>query len=126
MAKNKKWGVVPYREKKDGTIDVLVVSTAKDNWVLPKGNLIKRIGRKKTALREAFEEAGVLGKITDEEGEIFEGKNETLHLYPMKVKKLLAVWPEQTRRKRRWIKLEKAGHWIKRKSMQKAVLELKT
>ncbi len=98
MAINKKWGVVPYREKGDGTVDVLVVSTAKDNWVLHKGNLIKRIGKKRTALREAFEEAGVLVKITDEEGEVFEGKEETLHLYPMKVKTLLAVWPEQTRR----------------------------
>jgi len=126
MAKNKKWGVVPYREKEDGTIDILVVSTAKDNWILPKGNLIKRIGKKRTALREAFEEAGVLGKITDKKGETYEGKEETLHLYPMKVKTLLAVWPEQTKRKRRWIRPEKAGRWIKRKSMQRAVLALKT
>tara|TARA_A100001037_G_scaffold292326_1_gene307522 strand:- start:237 stop:617 length:381 start_codon:yes stop_codon:yes gene_type:complete len=126
MAKNKKWGVVPYREKEDGTIDVLVVSTAKDNWVLPKGNLIKRIGKRKTALREAFEEAGALGKITDEDGEVFEDKDETLHLYPMKVSKLMAVWPEQTKRKRKWIKPRKAGRWIKRKSMQRAVFELKT
>ena len=30
---------------------------------LPKGNLIPRLGKKRTALEEAYEEAGVLGEI---------------------------------------------------------------
>ena len=124
MAKNKKWGVVPYRKKADGTVEVLVVTTDNDNWVLPKGNLIKRIGRKKTALREALEEAGAIGEIVEPGATTYKGKDEVLHLYPMQVNKLLAVWPEQSRRKRKWIKAKKANRMIKRKSMQKAVADL--
>jgi len=124
MAKNKKWGVVPYRKKADGTVEVLVVTTDNDNWVLPKGNLIKRIGRKKTALREAFEEAGAVGEIVDTNGTIYKGKDETLHLYPMHVSKLLPRWPEESRRKRKWVKAKKARRMLKRKSMQKAVKAL--
>ena len=124
MAKNKKWGVVPYRKKADGTVEVLVVTTDNDNWVLPKGNLIKRIGRKKTALREAFEEAGAVGEIVDRSGTTYKGKEETLHLYPMQVSKLLSKRPEKSRRKRKWIKASKAKRLLKRKSMQKAVKAL--
>ena len=53
MAKNK-WGVVPYRKKK-GKVEVLVITTRNDNWGLPKGNFIKKLGARRTALREAFD-----------------------------------------------------------------------
>ena len=58
MAK-KKWGVVPYRMRK-GFVEVLLITTHNDNWALPKGNLVKKLGAKRTALLEAYEEAGVL------------------------------------------------------------------
>ena len=52
MAK-KKWGVVPYRMR-NGFVEVLLITTHNDNWALPKGNLVKKLGTKRTALLEAY------------------------------------------------------------------------
>ena len=64
MDKVIKTGVVASREK-NGQTEVLLVSTKSNGWGVPKGNLMPELGKKKTALEEAYEEAGVLGKIDD-------------------------------------------------------------
>jgi 8-oxo-dGTP pyrophosphatase MutT (NUDIX family) len=60
---NSKWGVIPYRTNSSGKIEVLVISTKRKNWSLPKGNLMKRIGPARTAQLEAYEEAGIEGAL---------------------------------------------------------------
>ena len=36
-------------------VEVLLITTRNDNWALPKGNLVKKLGTKRTALLEAYE-----------------------------------------------------------------------
>ena len=55
-----KWGVIPFRGTGNENIEFLIVSTKNGNWGLPKGNLMKKLGSKGTALQEAYEEAGII------------------------------------------------------------------
>ena len=64
MEKTIKTGVVATRER-NGRTEVLLISTKNNGWGVPKGNLMPELGKKKTALEEAYEEAGVLGEIVD-------------------------------------------------------------
>lgn len=122
MAK-KKWGVVPYRTR-NGKVEVLVITTRNSNWGLPKGNLIKRLGARRTALMEAYEEAGILGNI-EGRGETFgEGQTQVLHFYPMEVCKELDRWPEKEQRRRRWVSPIEAQRLLKHKTHRKAVASL--
>lgn len=111
----------------NGTHDkVLMISSTKhkDKWVLPKGgveidecdNFIK------SALRETWEEAGVIGKILKKlpivqdhraaGGEIegqFIPKSE-YHFYEMVIGELASEWPEMELRQRKWCSYNEAKH----------------
>ena len=122
MAK-KKWGVVPYRMR-NGFVEVLLITTQNDNWALPKGNLVKKLGAKRTALLEAYEEAGVLGSLKGQ-GKVFgKGRARTIHFYPMEVEEELKVWPEKNKRLRRWVSPAEAQRILKHKKHRKAVAKL--
>jgi 8-oxo-dGTP pyrophosphatase MutT (NUDIX family) len=119
MAK-KKWGVVPYRIV-NGKVEVLIISTRNDNWGLPKGNLIKKIGGKGTASQEAYEEAGIVGYI-DGKGESFKkGGAEIFHFYPMMVWEEFNNWPEKEHRSRMWVSPNDARKMLNCKAHRKAV-----
>ena len=111
MEKRIKTGVVATREK-NGRTEVLLVSTKNKGWGVPKGNLMPELGKKKTALEEAYEEAGVLGEITDNRKATIEHPDWTLDLYPMKISKLLKKWPEMDWREREWVPLKKIEKWL--------------
>jgi len=55
-----------YRDGKNGIEILLVTSRGKGNWILPKGWPKKKISSAQTALEEAFEEAGIRGKVREE------------------------------------------------------------
>ena len=109
-----KLGVIPYRESGDGCFDILIVTTLRGKWALPKGNLIKRLGPTRTAQLEAYEEAGISGKIIDQPFSFQRQKKEFTY-YPFKVCKVFKDWPESSLRTRRWISLEDAEDYIHRK-----------
>ena len=45
---------------------MLVTSTAGDAWIFPKGNIAKGMDTLKSAAKEAYEEAGVLGECRND------------------------------------------------------------
>ena len=100
-------GVFPYTE--DGKV-VLIKTRDGDYWIFPKGHVEK--GRKDRAVAEdeAFEEAGILGKI-ESDSLCFKtmcSKSKQLCLYPMRVKKVLSKWPERDERERVIVSVAKA------------------
>ena len=62
----KKWGVIPFRGTDRENLEFMIVSTKGGKWGLPKGNLMNKLGPRRTALQEAYEEAGILGTIVDQ------------------------------------------------------------
>jgi len=118
-----KWGVIPFRISDSGNIEVLMISTRHKNWSLPKGNLIKNLGPQRTALLEAYEEAGIDGKLQTKPILCTIGRSH-IYLFPMEVIKLYEAWPESSFRKRKWIKLHKASCMLHRRGMRNAVKKL--
>jgi 8-oxo-dGTP pyrophosphatase MutT (NUDIX family) len=104
MPIKKQYGVIPYFHKSDKLKIILITSRKSRQWIVPKGDLFPHKSKSDAALREAFEEAGVLGQI-DKSIELklsitSGGEQIQLILYPMKVKTKLDNWPEKKQRKR--------------------------
>ena len=120
MARVTKWGVIPYRFLKKGGLEVLLITTKSKKWGLPKGNMIRKLGPSRTALVEAYEEAGIAGKVSKEMIQCMH-KNTCLYLYPMLVTKVYSNWPEESKRSRKWVKLSKAAKIIGRKELRRTL-----
>ena len=57
------YGALPWRVGRRGALEViLITSRTRGRWILPKGWLAKGRTPAQSAAREAFEEAGVVGK----------------------------------------------------------------
>jgi 8-oxo-dGTP pyrophosphatase MutT (NUDIX family) len=64
LAVRMQYGVLPYRFSQDAALEILLVTTrGTRRWIVPKGWPIKGLSPVKSAAREAFEEAGVTGRI---------------------------------------------------------------
>jgi 8-oxo-dGTP pyrophosphatase MutT (NUDIX family) len=109
---------LPYRLREDGRAEVLLV-TSRDTrrWIIPKGWPMK--GRKpwEAAAREAFEEAGVVGRIGKKPiGRYAYFKRRETHfdvceveVFLLAVEKQAKSWRERGERKLQWFPLEDAA-----------------
>src|SRR3954447_6704011 len=58
------FAALPWRRNAQGAVEVLLITSRETRrWVIPKGWPIKGMTSPKSAAREAFEEAGVHGKV---------------------------------------------------------------
>ena len=107
-------GVIPYSEKGSQIAILLITSLTRGRWILPKGKLKLKENHEDGCKREAFEEAGITGKvfndfpITTLITRSFEGRIEKFPVtyYPFSVQKQLDDWPEKQKRERQWSLLE--------------------
>lgn len=120
--------VIPYRFK-DGVLEILVITSSKKNhWVVPKGIHEPGLSAQDSAAREAEEEAGVCGRVHDTAigNYAYEkwGANCNVAVYPMEVTEELAdaVW-EESHRQRRWVAPEMAAAHIKEDALKAIVLD---
>lgn len=100
--------VIPYRIR-DHKLEILVISTSKrKRWGVPKGIHDPGKTAQASAANEAMEEAGVLGNVLDVEVGRYSyakwGATCTVHVYPMEVTAVLPPdrWPE-SHRGREWL-----------------------
>lgn len=103
--------VVPFRVR-SGSVEVALITTAdRKRWILPKGWVDEGEDPLDAALREAEEEAGLLGRVVGDVLHRYEyAKSETrraVAVFLMKVTDELESWPEDHRR-RRWVPLDEA------------------
>lgn len=86
----------------------LVLSSSGKEWGIPKGNIEPGHTAGETALREAWEEAGLVGVLAPEPAGTFlyEKCGHTCHVtaFLMHVTDAADAWPEQDRRPRRWLR----------------------
>ena len=105
--KLKNSGVVPFRYH-DGMIEVLLVKTKSGKrWITPKGKIEKQLTPQESALKEAHEEGGILGKISGDAIGIYRSRSKDkrsdgIIVYPMAVETELSDYKEQGIRERRW------------------------
>jgi 8-oxo-dGTP pyrophosphatase MutT (NUDIX family) len=107
-----------YRLSGKGVHDVLLI-TSRDTgrWVIPKGWPMKGMTGAEAALLEAFEEAGVKGKLCSDPIGVYsydkvlpKGVQPCIvTVYPVEVTQLSKDFPEKGQRDRKWFKPKKAA-----------------
>lgn len=100
----KRYGVICYVPGKRQDDIILITSRRSKSWIFPKGRKIPGMSGAASARREAYEEAGVLGRI-DRRMKFSilaeqAGAKVDLTLYAMRVEKILKRWPEARQRSR--------------------------
>src|SRR5271166_3095523 len=99
------YGALPYRLTEAAALEVLLVTTRQSKrWIIPKGWPIKGLKPAKSAAREAFEEAGVRGKVAAKSIGVFHYDKVTdergarvsceVKVFPLLVKRQSEAWPE--------------------------------
>ena len=121
--------VIPYRNKK-GLEILLVTSLGTGRWVLPKGHVENEMTPRESAIKEAFEEAGINGKVPDKKvgdyvyhkDDKIDGTTYKVAVYAMRVTYELDIWPEDNQRKREWMSAEKAAHSVDEIELRQLIL----
>jgi len=113
----RQYAALCYRDGKDG-LEVLLVRSSRGRWILPKGQPIKGLDGAETALREAWEEAGVRRGKADakpyvryESSKRLEGGDAVpfeMIVHPIRVKETAKTYPESDKRERKWAALDRA------------------
>lgn len=104
--------VVPYLVELGKLHVVLVTSSSRNGWVIPKGIIEDDMTPQESAMREAWEEAGITGAISD--GVIAEysykkwGSVCRVQVFPMEVDEILETWEEADFRARTIVPVQEA------------------
>jgi len=119
-------GVIPFRKYKGG-IEILLVTTRKGNWTIPKGIIEDNHTPQESALKESVEEAGVWGIVSEKMEGSYKykkwGGTCKVRVYKMEVTKVFTKWEEDHFRERIWVSLEKAQEMIKKKKLVKIIFK---
>lgn len=112
-------GALPWRVGRKKRIEVLLVTGRRSRrWTIPKGWPMNGKSLAEAAAVEAFEEAGVQGKIDPEPLGFFDHTKQSLPsgtldvrilVHPMSVERELPKWPEIGQRRRKWFTVEEAA-----------------
>jgi 8-oxo-dGTP pyrophosphatase MutT (NUDIX family) len=114
------YGALPYRLDDAGRVEVLLVtSRGTKRWIIPKGWPIKGLKPAKAAGREAYEEAGVRGRVAGRASGhyLYEKRLEDsattvpcqVQVFPLAVKRQSKDWPESKQRTARWFPAAEAA-----------------
>jgi uncharacterized protein Yka (UPF0111/DUF47 family)/8-oxo-dGTP pyrophosphatase MutT (NUDIX family) len=122
------YGVLPYRVGGESGLEILLItSKERRRWVIPKGNPIPFFLNYESAAREAFEEAGVEGRIATVPAGTYRyakrrrsGAEEAaiVTVYPLLVTREAADWPERRERERRWFASAAAAQAVEEPELQ--------
>jgi len=121
-----------YRFNRKKRVEVLLItSRGTRRWIPPKGWPIEGLAPQKAAAQEAFEEAGVKGRVyrhalgrydylrDPEQGD---SASAEAYIFPLEVKKLVVDFKEKGQRKIRWFSLKKAAMLVREPKLKKIIL----
>lgn len=105
----------------------LVLSSSGRQWVIPKGSIEPGQSAGETALREAWEEAGLLGVLEEKPVGTYiylkYGQSYHVTVFLMHVKQAANGWPEKDRRQREWLGPEQAVARLRHRGLRLLVRE---
>ena len=122
MVKKPDWlfpqsAVIPYLKTNDTIEIVLITSSSKNGWTIPKGTIERFLSPEESAAKEALEEAGVTGKVISTLVSKYEykkwGGTCNVRVYPMEVLEIRETWEEQSERERVIVKISEAITLVK-------------
>lgn len=112
--------VIPF-QRRNGQTAFCLISTRKGNWIFPKGIIDPGETVQETATKEAAEEAGIGGVISDQplgQYEYFKwGTTLTVTVFLMEVFQVDNAWEEDWRQ-RKWVSAAEARKLIVREELR--------
>ncbi|MEK6233115.1 MAG: NUDIX hydrolase [Planctomycetales bacterium] len=133
MADTPEWlfrqsAVIPYREKKHRIQVLLITSRKSQRWVVPKGVVEPDLTPQDSAEKEAYEEAGIEGRVFVESIGSYTYKKWggvcDVEVFPMEVELVHDFWPEDSFRTREWTDVSEAAERVREKLLKRMLLEL--
>lgn len=121
-------GAIPYRISKN-TIEVLLISTSSGkNLTIPKGLIDPGYSATETAVNEAYEEAGIKGRLLTPPIGVYGfekwGGRCQVDVFVMAVNRQLEAWPEGSVRRRIWFDYRNAAGRVKHADLGDLILKL--
>jgi 8-oxo-dGTP pyrophosphatase MutT (NUDIX family) len=125
-------GALPLRFKRRKKAEVLLVTGRRSGrWMIPKGWPMPGKSLADSAAQEAFEEAGIKGKVHPKPIGIFRhvkqhllfGRMEVeIHVHVLKVERELKDWPERGERARKWFPFDEAAAQVDSDELRKLIV----
>jgi phosphohistidine phosphatase len=120
----KQSAVIPFRFSVDKPEILIVTTRKKKKWTIPKGIVEIGLSDKKSAEKEALEEAGVKGNLLRKKAGNFSyekwGGICQVNVYALEVETVLDDWQENFR-ERKWIEVRDLEKFITNKSLLKII-----
>lgn len=120
--------VLPYRRRHRELEVLLITSRRGTRWIVPKGIVEPGMTPAASAAKEAWEEAGVEGQVSEPALGRYRyrkwGGTCTVDVFPMLVTSELADWPEAAFRRREWLAVEAAVRRLDSEDLKAIVARL--
>jgi 8-oxo-dGTP pyrophosphatase MutT (NUDIX family) len=130
-ARRLQYGALPYRKSNGRRAEfMLVTSRETRRWIIPEGWPKKGKSPHRSAAREAFEEAGVLGAVGRRSVGSFSYEKRLknggsvqceVHVFPLEVRRQRKEWPEKQERQVKWLSASKAAAKVKDPVLSKII-----
>jgi 8-oxo-dGTP pyrophosphatase MutT (NUDIX family) len=118
----KQAAVLPFRIIENRLQFLLITSRKAGNWIIPKGLFEEGLSPSELAVKEAYEEAGIVGTISAISLGEYRYKKWNgicqVQVFSMLVTSLLDEWPEDDFRFRQWFEAEKARDVIRNSELK--------
>jgi 8-oxo-dGTP pyrophosphatase MutT (NUDIX family) len=118
MSRRELAGVIPFRWKKDGIEICLIRNRGGKKWKIPKGFVDPGETVHEAALKEAWEEAGLTGRLVGDPIGAYDYEKWdvklTVSVYLMEVTEQEDEWEEKRFRERRWSPVDTAFDSLKK------------
>src|SRR5919112_621802 len=127
------FGALPFRWSSSGSLKVMLVTTrGRKRWVIPKGWPIPGLEPHESAAREAFEEAGLVGRVHPETIGSFRYSKRlglgrqvrcTVEVFSLHVDHQRQYWLERGERETKWFSVKKAATLVSEPELRKILLD---
>ncbi len=114
--KNKS-AIIPFRKRKKGTEILLIKNVFGNKWVIPKGTIDAPLQALLSATKEAYEEAGVLGRPHPIMVGKYHKNNQMVPTYLLEVDVELKDYVEANKRERIWVKASDVANYVFEKDL---------
>lgn len=128
------YAALPYRLNGGAQPEVMLVTSRETRrWIIPKGWPQKGKTPHRSAAREAFEEAGVVGAVSKDpigsfsyrkrlsKGRVVECE---VRVFALEVKRQRKAWPEQREREVKWLSAKAAARTVREPTLSAIICQL--